>query len=79
MKEHPRPKAGVFAVRQGPPLLANLKRCLLEQPLLPFVPQVYRSPTAHPPWPNRQRLKAATSKSEPRQQQDWFLKCLQGG
>ncbi len=39
MVNHKRPKAGVFAVRQGPPLYKNLKRYVTDQPLKPFRPQ----------------------------------------
>ncbi len=37
--DHPRPKAGVFAVRQGPPLTANVRARLLDEPAVPFRPQ----------------------------------------
>jgi pyridine nucleotide-disulfide oxidoreductase family protein len=39
MVNYPRPKAGVFAVRQGKPLFENLQHFLLGKPLKPFVPQ----------------------------------------
>ncbi|MEL7512326.1 MAG: selenide, water dikinase SelD [Cyanobacteria bacterium J06554_3] len=39
MVNHQRPKAGVFAVRQGPPLYENLKRHVLKKSLKTFKPQ----------------------------------------
>lgn len=37
--QHPRPKAGVFAVRQGKPLFENLQRIIAGKPLKKYVPQ----------------------------------------
>ena len=39
MDDHPRPKAGVFAVRAGPVLVDNLVSYLSGKPLVPHVPQ----------------------------------------
>nr|WP_231867020.1 FAD-dependent oxidoreductase [Anabaena sp. 4-3] len=39
MENHPLPKAGVFAVRQGKPLFTNLRRMLWGKSLLPYKPQ----------------------------------------
>ncbi len=39
MVNHPRPKAGVFAVRQGMPLFKNLQAVLSAQPLTRHIPQ----------------------------------------
>jgi selenide,water dikinase len=37
--QHPRPKAGVYAVRQGPILWENIRRTLNRQPLVAYRPQ----------------------------------------
>ena len=39
MPDHLRPKAGVFAVRQGKPLVENWHNFLLNKPLKPYFPQ----------------------------------------
>ena len=39
MPNHPRPKAGVFAVRQGSPLFENLRNALQDKPLKRYIPQ----------------------------------------
>jgi selenide,water dikinase len=39
MAGHPRPKSGVYAVRQGPPLADNLRRAVTGETLEPYLPQ----------------------------------------
>ena len=39
MENYARPKAGVFAVRQGQPLFTNWQRMITAQPLISYIPQ----------------------------------------
>lgn len=39
VRDHPHPKSGVYAVRQGPPLFANLLRALDGEAAQPWIPQ----------------------------------------
>ncbi len=39
MVNHPRPKSGVYAVRQGPPLADNLRRLVSGHAVAPYLPQ----------------------------------------
>jgi selenide,water dikinase len=39
MIDHPRAKSGVYAVRAGPPLAANLRRALAGESPMPYRPQ----------------------------------------
>jgi NADH dehydrogenase FAD-containing subunit len=39
MENYQRPKAGVFAVRQGKPLLENWRRIIKNKPLQSYIPQ----------------------------------------
>jgi len=41
MRDFSRPKSGVYAVRAGPPLAANLRRALNEESLAPYAPQAH--------------------------------------